>query len=148
MKRRPQAARHMRQSLESRPKPGGAIQQVQKAATELQKAADAAAPAPAPPPQGVTRVQVEPPPFAISDYLVWGSIGVATAIGQTVLILFLVFFLLASGDLYKRKIVKMVGPSLSKKKITVQILADIDRQIEWFLFVQALTSGIVALATW
>src|SRR5256885_152021 len=41
----PQAARHMRQSLESRPKPAGAIQQVQKAATELQKAADAAAPA-------------------------------------------------------------------------------------------------------
>jgi predicted PurR-regulated permease PerM len=144
----PQAARHVRQSLESRPKPAGAIQQVQKAATELQKAADAAAPTPAPPPQGVTRVQVEPPPFAISDYLVWGSIGIATAIGQTVLILFLVFFLLASGDLYKRKIVKMAGPSLSKKKITVQILADIDRQIEWFLFVQALTSGIVALATW
>jgi predicted PurR-regulated permease PerM len=144
----PQAARHVRQSLESRPKPAGAIQQVQKAATELQKAADAAAPTPAPPPQGVTRVQVEPPPFAISDYLVWGSIGIATAIGQTVLILFLVFFLLASGDLYKRKIVKMAGPSLSKKKITVQILADIDRQIEWFLFVQALTSGVVALATW
>jgi len=65
-----------------------------------------------------------------------------------VLILFLVYFLLASGDLYKRKMVKIVGPSLSKKKITVQILADIDRQIEWFLLVQALTSAVVALATW
>ena len=42
----------------------------------------------------------------------------------------------------------MVGPSLSKKKITVQILADIDRQIEWFLFVQVLTSTVVAVATW
>jgi predicted PurR-regulated permease PerM len=144
----PQAARHMRQQFENRPKSAGAIEQVQKAATELQKAADAAAPAPAPPPRGVTRVQVEPAPFAISDYLVWGSIGIATAVGQAVLILFLVYFLLASGDLYKRKVVKMVGPSLSKKKITVQILADIDRQIEWFLFVQALTSTVVAIATW
>jgi predicted PurR-regulated permease PerM len=145
----PQAARHMRQAFEDgKPKPAGPIAQVQKAATELEKAADAAAPAPAPPPQGVTRVQVETPPFAIGDYLVWGSIGIATAVGQTVLILFLVYFLLASGDLYKRKIVKIVGPSLSKKKITLQILADIDRQIEWFLFVQALTSTLVAVATW
>jgi predicted PurR-regulated permease PerM len=144
----PQAARHMRETFESAPKPAGAIEQVQRAATELQKAADAAAPAPAPPPRGVTRVQVEPPPFDISDYLVWGSISIATAVGQTVLILFLVYFLLASGDMYKRKIVKMVGPSLTKKKITVQILADIDRQIEWFLFVQVLTSTVVAIATW
>lgn len=145
----PRAARHLRQTLESgKPTPTGAIEQVQKAATELQKAANAAAPAPAAPPQGVTRVQVETPAFAVSDYLVWGSIGILTAIGQAVLILFLVFFLLASGDLYKRKIVKIVGPSLSKKKITVQILADIDRQIEWFLLVQALTSTVVAVATW
>ncbi|HEY2907566.1 MAG TPA: AI-2E family transporter [Vicinamibacterales bacterium] len=144
----PQAARRMRETFEDAPKPAGAIEQVQRAATELQKAADAAAPAPAPPPRGVTRVQVESPPFDITDYLVWGSISIATAVGQTVLILFLVYFLLASGDLYKRKIVKMVGPSLSKKKITVQILADIDRQIEWFLFIQVLTSTVVAVATW
>jgi predicted PurR-regulated permease PerM len=144
----PQAARHVRQRFEDRPTSRGAIEQVQRAATELQKAADAAAPAPAAPPEGVTRVQVEQPPFAISDYLVWGSIGIATAIGQTVLILFLVYFLLASGDLYKRKVVKIVGPSLSRKKITVQILADIDRQIEWFLLVQVLTSTVVAVATW
>jgi predicted PurR-regulated permease PerM len=144
----PDAARRMRETFENGPKPAGPIQQVQRAATELQKAADAAAPAPAPPPRGVTRVQVESPPFNITDYLVWGSISIATAVGQTVLILFLAYFLLASGDLYKRKIVKMVGPSLSKKKITVQILADIDRQIEWFLFVQVLTSTIVAVATW
>ncbi len=39
-----QAARHMRETFENAPKPAGAIQQVQKAATELQKAADAAAP--------------------------------------------------------------------------------------------------------
>ena len=31
-------------------------------------------------------------------------------------------FLLASGDLYRRKIVKIAGPSLTKKKITLQIL--------------------------
>lgn len=144
----PQAARHLRQSFEaSKPTSGSAVQQVQKAATELEKAANAAAtPAPAPP--GVQRVQVQPSPIDITSYVFWGSLGMAGAAGQTILILFLVFFLLASGDLYRRKIVKIVGPSLSKKKITLQILAEIDRQIERFLIVQVFTSIVVAIATW
>ena len=143
----PEAAHRLREGFENRqPKTVSAIQQVQKAATELEKAADTAAPPPAS--RGVMRVQVAPKPFAISDYLVWGSLNIATAIGQLVLILFLVYFLLASGDLYRRKLVKIVGPSLSQKKITVQILEEIDRQIEWFLVVQVFTSTVVAVATW
>jgi predicted PurR-regulated permease PerM len=124
-----------------------AIQQVQKAASELEKAANHAT-APPPAPSGVTRVQVESPPFNVSDYVVWGSLSVVAAFGQLMLILFLVYFLLASGDLYRRKMVKIVGPSLTKKKITVQILSEIDRQIEMFLLVQIFTSTIVAIATW
>jgi len=144
----PDAARRVRKVFESdRPATANAIQQVQKAANELEKAADAAA-APAPPGSGVTRVQVESPPFNVSDYFLWGSIGIATAVGQLVLILFLVYFLLASGDLYRRKLVKIAGPSLTQKKITLQILSEIDRQIERFLLVQVFTSVIVAVATW
>jgi len=143
----PEAARRLRRMVETDPPAGtNAIQQVQKAANELQKAADSAAPPRAP--AGVQRVQVEAPPFSIADYVVWGSISVATAAGQLVLILFLVYFLLASGDLYRRKMVKIAGPSLTEKKITLQILSDIDRQIEMFLVVQVLTSAVVALATW
>ncbi|HET6196082.1 MAG TPA: AI-2E family transporter, partial [Acetobacteraceae bacterium] len=143
----PQAARRLRQSLENdRPTAATAIQQVQKAATELEKAANAAAPPP--PPSGVQRVQVETPPINIGDYVMWGSLGIVAAVGQLVLILFLVYFLLASGDLYRRKLVKIIGTSLSEKKVTVQILQEIDRQIEMFLLVQAFTSTIVALATW
>jgi len=144
----PRAARRLRTTLEAGPKPTtNAIHQMQKAAHELEKAADAAAPPPAEP-SGVQRVQVEPPPFDITDYLLWGSISLATAIGQLVLILFLVYFLLASGDLYRRKLVRLAGPSFAQRKITVQILAEIDRQIERFLLVQLFTSILVAVATW
>jgi len=143
----PQAARRLRQMIENdRPTTAVAIQQVQKAASELEKAATAAAPPP--PSSGVPRVQVESPPFNVSDYVMWGSIGVATAVGQLVLILFLAYFLLASGDLYRRKLVKIVGPSLSKKRVTVQILSEIDRQIEMFLLVEMFTSVVVGIATW
>jgi predicted PurR-regulated permease PerM len=143
----PAGARRLRQIVENdRPTTAVAIQQVQKAASELEKAASAAAPPPSSP--GVPRVQVETAPFSITDYVMWGSIGVAAAIGQLILILFLAYFLLASGDLYRRKLVKIVGPSLTKKKVTVQILSEIDRQIEMFLLVQILTSTVVAIATW
>ena len=142
----PVAARRLREMVENeKPTTAVAIQQVQKAATELEKAASAAAP---PPASGVPRVQIEAAPFSVTDYLMWGSIGVAAAVGQLVLILFLAYFLLASGDLYRRKLVKIVGPSLSKKKVTVQILSEIDRQIEMFLLVQVFTSTVVAVATW
>ena len=43
-----------------------------------------------------------------------------------------------------RKLVKIVGPSLTDKKLTVQILQEIDRQIEMFLLVQVFTSTVVA----
>jgi predicted PurR-regulated permease PerM len=143
----PAGARRLRQIVENdRPTTAVAIQQVQKAASELERAASAAAPPPSSP--GVARVQVEASPFSITDYVMWGSIGVAAAIGQLILILFLAYFLLASGDLYRRKLVKIVGPSLTKKKVTVQILSEIDRQIEMFLLVQVLTSTVVAIATW
>lgn len=143
----PTAARRLRQTMENdQPTAATAIQQVQKAATELEKAANTAAPPP--PPAGVQRVQVETPPINISDYVMWGSLGVVAALGQLVLILFLVYFLLASGDLYRRKLVKIIGTTLSEKKVTVQILQEIDRQISMFLIVQVFTSTIVAVATW
>lgn len=144
----PEGARRLRYTLEHQR--GGttdALQKVQQAATELEKAADTTGtPPPARP--GVTRVQVEDAPFNIGDYVMWGSMGLAAAAGQLVLILFLAYFLLATGDLYRRKLVKIVGPSLSKKKITVQILQEIDRQIESFLLVQLFTSAVVGTATW
>jgi predicted PurR-regulated permease PerM len=143
----PQAARRLRHTLENdRPTTAKAIEQVQKAATELQRAADVAAPPP--PSTGVQRVQVEAAPFSIGEYLMYGSLGAAAAAGQLVLILFLVYFLLASGDLYRRKLVKLAGPSLAQKKIPLQILTEIDRQISAFLLVQLFTSTVVALATW
>jgi predicted PurR-regulated permease PerM len=143
----PPAARRLRQNLErDRPTGPTAIQQVQKAASEIERATSAAAPPP--PPSGVQRVQVESAPINISDYVMWGSLGIGAALGQLVLILFLVYFLLASGDLYRRKLVKIIGTTLSEKKVTVQILQEIDRQISMFLLVQVFTSTLVAIATW
>jgi predicted PurR-regulated permease PerM len=143
----PTAARRLRQTLErDRPTAATAIAQVQKAASEIEKATSTASPPP--PPSGVQRVQVESAPINIGDYVMWGSLGIVAALGQLLLILFLAYFLLLSGDLYRRKLVKIIGTTLSEKKVTVQILQEIDRQISMFLLVQVFTSTLVAVATW
>jgi predicted PurR-regulated permease PerM len=95
----------------------------------------------------VQRVQVVEPTIRATDYLWAGGKNVMAFLGQFAMVLFLVFFLLVTGDLFKRKLVKIAGPTLTKKKITVQIMDDINKQISSFLRVQVLTSVLVAVAT-
>jgi len=142
----PEAAQKLRRSMQ-RDRTPGPIEQVQKAAEELQKTADQAT-GPNPAQKGVTRVQIEEPTINVRQYITWGSTNLMAFAGQATLICFFVFFLLASGDLFKRKLVKLAGPSLEKKKITVQILDEINRQIARFLLVRAITSIVVGVVTW
>jgi predicted PurR-regulated permease PerM len=141
----PDAAAKLRQAM--RQGQPTAIENVQRAARELQRTADEAA-GKNPVPSGVQRVQVEEPAIDVRQYLSWGSASLVAFGGQAVLVVFFVFFLLASGDLFKRKLVRLAGPSLEKKKITLQILNEIDLQIERFLFVRVVTSLVVGIATW
>jgi predicted PurR-regulated permease PerM len=125
-----------------------AMSKVQEAATAVQQTAEqAGGPDPAVG-KGVVRVRIEEPAFDAREYVRWGSMGIVGLAGQLVLIFFLVFFLLQSGDMFKRKIVKIAGPTLSKKKVTVEILDEINRQIGGFLFVRAVSSLAVAIVTW
>jgi predicted PurR-regulated permease PerM len=124
----------------------GALEKMQRAATEIDKAAaDASQPAPAP--SGVTRVQVVEPGFRATDYLWAGGKNVLLFLGQAAMVLFLVFFMLVAGDLFKRKLVKIAGPTLTKKKITMQIMDEINQQITSFLRVQVETSLLVGVVT-
>ncbi|MGT2490471.1 hypothetical protein ACU4GD_07840 [Cupriavidus basilensis] len=49
------------------------------------------------------------------------------------MVLFLSFFMLVSGDMFKRKLVKMAGTTLSQKKISVHMLDEINRQIQRYM---------------
>lgn len=145
----PQAAARLRQRVQAHQARGGAIETVQRAANELQKTANAAseqAQTPAASPN-VQKVQIVTPPVNVSSYLYWGGMGVIGGLGQAVVILFLVYFFLASGNLYKKKLVKIAGPHLWQKKLTVEILDDINSQIESFIRVQVMTSALVGVAT-
>jgi predicted PurR-regulated permease PerM len=123
------------------------LQQVQKAASTLERStAEAMQRNPAPP--GVTRVEIVQPHVNLGDYLWWGTKNAMALVLQIAMVVFLVYVLLWSGDLYKRKLVKIAGPSLSNKRVTVEILNEIQTQIERFLFVQFVTAVIVGVGTW
>ncbi len=153
----PQAAQRIRQRVrDHRQNPGGPIEQVQQAAKEIDRAAqEAAAPTDAErrtarqvqASTGVQKVEIVDPPFRATDYLWTGGASLAGFGTLFVLVLFLVYFFLVTGDLYKRKVVKIAGPTLTKKKITVQILDEINQQIANFMRVQVFTSFVVAVAT-
>ena len=146
----PAAARRLADRMEARRgQPKGALEKVQTAAKEIEEAAQDASSTtnPSTAPRGVQRVQIVEPAFAASDYLWAGGLGLIGLAGQFTMVMFLVFFLLVTGDLFKRKLVKIAGPTLSEKKISVQIMDDINRQISSFLRVQVMTSVIVGVAT-
>jgi len=146
----PEAAEKIRQTARAnRNKPETTIEKVQKAATELEKAATESSTAAAPElARGVTRVQIERPRFSIHEYLLTQTPTMLGALGQATIVVFLTFFLLVSGDSFRRKLVKLAGPTFARKKITVQALDEITDQVQRYLRGQVLISVIVGTATW
>lgn len=124
------------------------IQKMQSAASEIEKATIQAAGIPSTTKQRTTRVVIEPSGFKLGNFLWAGSTGAAGLIGQAAMVLFLTFFLLLSGDTYKRKLVRITGPSLSHKKITVLILDDINESIQRYMLMLLSTNVLVGLLTW
>jgi predicted PurR-regulated permease PerM len=141
------AAHRIAEAIQSRgsgtPAP---VAKVQEAARELETAVNGATKS-VPNPDGVTPVRIDEPTFKWSDWFWQGSHSTLEFAGQIFVIFFLVYYLLLSGDLYKRKLVQIM-PTLSEKKITVEILAEIDRQIERFLWARAVISVVVGVVVW
>ena len=145
----PDAAQKIRLArLKERGTSEDTIENVQKTATQLEQAAsETGAQAPAAP-RGVTRVQIEKPKLNVKEYLWMGTKGAVGFAGQLTMVLFLAYFMLVSGDTFRRKLVKITGPTLSKKKITLQVLDEIIDQIQRYLLVQIFTSILVGVVTW
>lgn len=145
----PDAAQKLREAMRKEwGTPQSAIEKVQKAAEQIEHAASETAAPPVVVPRGVTRVQIEEPRLRIRDYVWDGTIGVLSFMTLAVMVLFLTYFLMVSGDTFRRKLVKLSGPTLGRKKDTVQMLNEISAQVQRYLMVQVLTSVIVGVSIW
>ncbi|HMH19870.1 MAG TPA: AI-2E family transporter [Burkholderiales bacterium] len=143
----PEAARKLRQTLSDARESGPtALQNMQEAANELQgAAADAGAKA------GVTRPAAARGTEStawLRDYALTQSALLFSVVGQAPIVLLLTYFLLASGEHFRRRLLGLVGPSLSRKRDAVQILEEIDAQIQRYLLATLVSNTSVAIVTW
>jgi predicted PurR-regulated permease PerM len=146
----PRATQKFSMAMRDNPRTSpGTVAKIQKAASEIEKVANSAASTTSTATAAAsTKAIPEAPGFRIHDYILMGTVNVAAGLGQFVVMVVLVYFLLIAGDTFRRTLVRISGDTLSKKKITVQILDEIDSQIQRYLLVQIATSALLGVVAW
>ena len=146
----PDAARQLRQHLiDTRTDTPTVLENMQEAAKELQAAADAAGVTKKTAPKRQLIVDREPEmPTWLRDYVLGQSGLVLSVAAQAPSVLLLTYFLLASGGHFRRKLVRLVGPSLSRKKDAVRILEGISEQVQRYLLANLVANALVGVGTW
>lgn len=146
----PAALKEFNRVARFRPPGESVIDKVEEAAVELSKATESAGLMPESDagPEGVPAVVVRQDSLNIVDIVLGSSVGGLVMASQLLSVLLLVFFILASGKLYRQKMVRIAGDSLSEKKLTVAILDEINLQLRRFFFVMFVGGVFVGVFTW
>jgi predicted PurR-regulated permease PerM len=141
----PAAARKFRHAVaDSARQSPGPMKNMKAAAEELDKAAAEAA--------GKPGVTPEPAKGGVSaqfqDFVQEQSGKALAVIVEILLALLLALFLLAAGDTFRRKVAKIAGASLARRRVTMEVLDAIDGQIQKYLLTLLIANALIALATW
>jgi predicted PurR-regulated permease PerM len=115
-----------------------AAQELNRAAAEATGGATAASPAPVPPPA----------PTELQRWLSDQSAKALEVVVQIGVAGLLAYFLLAAGDTFRRKLVRVAGPTLAARRITVEILDEIDAQVQRYLMTMLILNTLIGMATW
>jgi predicted PurR-regulated permease PerM len=138
----PNAARKIRVAAhETARQPAGPMGHVREAAKELNRAAAEAA----------TGAPTPAPPSAPSQAEKWLSEQSAKALAVVVdigIAGLVAYFLLSAGDTFRRKLVHVAGPTLAARRITVEILDEIDAQVQRYLMTMLIINTLIGVATW
>jgi predicted PurR-regulated permease PerM len=131
----PRAARLVREAIESGGIAGATIENLRRASSEL----GGGAPAPTPPAPAASMGSL--------DLLRWGTAEILAFGGHALVVFFLVFFMLLSGDLFRSKVLK-IASLLGYRRVTLDVLDSIERDIKRYLLARVLTTAIVTALTW
>ncbi len=140
----PHAARKLRIAAhETARRPEGPVAHVRAAAAELNRAAAEAAGS------GVSPPAPQPPALnGLQKWLAEQSSRVLAVVADLGIAAMLAYFLLASGDTFRRKLAQLAGPTLARRRITIEILDEIDAQVQRYLLTMLVINVVVALTTW
>ena len=145
----PGAARKIRIAFEREAaQKAGPIAHVKEAAEELERAVEAparrpgervAAPPPAPAPA---------PGAQIQSFVTRQTAGALTVAGQIGVALLLTYFLLGTGDAFRRKCARIAGASLARRRVTVEVLNEIDAQVQAYMLILIVPNILIGVLTW
>ena len=139
----PAATKSISKSLQKMvQQPSKPITEVKKAAADIESVAQTGKPASASPPPAPAAA---PMPFWQVLWTGWKNLTLAAS--QMMVVVFLVFFMLASGDLFKRKLLT-IAAEYNKKRFTLQVIEEIDAQVRRYLVVLLVSNVLVGLGTW
>ncbi len=140
----PSAARKLRSiAAEAARGAPGPVGNMKAAAVELDRAAAEATgktPASEPPTASATA--------KVQAFLAEQSGQALAVIVELGVALLLALLLLAAGDTFRRKVTKLAGASLARRRVTVEMLDEIDRNIQTYMITTLLANVLIALCTW
>ncbi len=134
---------HVRDTLGNGP---SAIQNIKAAAAELQGAANEAAANHVPAKPAATPAPGTSDTW-LRDFMLAQSALLLEVVEHAPVVLLLTYFLLASGEHFRTKVTKIVGPSRERKKGALRMLDEIDVQVQRYLLVTLITNVLIAIVT-
>jgi predicted PurR-regulated permease PerM len=142
----PDAASRIRSSVQGNPATGPSpLVKIGRAATELEKAATevaggtAASPRPTNPGDG---------PGFVKQFLLVQTSSALSALLELASGLLIAYFLLTAGTAFRRKLTRLAGPSLARRRATIEMLNEIDTHIQRYMLVMLATNVLIGLVTW
>ncbi len=143
----PNAARKLRVvAAESARDSHSTMTHVKAAAAELDRAAAEAT--------GKPSVVAAPAPAAsgvasqVQSFLAEQSSKAMLVVSEILVAFLLAFFVLAAGDKFRRKVARIAGASLARRRITVEVLNEIDTQVQGYMGTLLVSNVMIAFATW
>ena len=141
-RRLPSIVREVRGAIQSASPRQGLIRQLQQAVTELEQTA-----APKPKPSNATPVTIVEPVDVQQQLMAWAR-RAGSFLLEAILLIFLVYFLLASGEFFKHKLVRLSGDRLSERRVTLQMIDEITSKIGRYIFYMFWSGTLVGIVTW
>jgi predicted PurR-regulated permease PerM len=140
----PAAARKLRHvAADLGRSPAGPVTNMKAAAAELDRAAAEATGKPARAEATTSNATTQ-----VQNWFAEQSAQVATVVVQLFMAGLLTFFLLAAGDTFRRKVARLAGESLARRRVTVEVLNEIDAQIQRYMATLLVVNVLIAVLTW
>ena len=141
-RRLPAIVRDVRNTIQSTSPRQSLLRQLQQAVTELEQTASQ----PKPPSNATPVTIVES--VDLQQQMMAGARRAGGFLMEAILLLFLIYFLLATGDVFKRKFVKLSGDRFAQRKVTHQMIDEITAKIGRYVFYMFWSGALVGTTTW